>query len=309
MTNITSWKSSFSEWSNSFLDSLSKTCNLKAPYFGTISNDNTTVIANSIQTIDTSIVTKNNFMRTVSLYQDKLLIGIINDRHLHVFQTNKNYVSSIRVSHKFFCAKWTHHGNILYVSNARGGLACLVSQSGQILKQHNTAGLTSINVVHGVIYLTAEKGFYISTDGGYTLILQNNFLKNKTLWKVIKVVTDRCELLWTIEEDDKLHLYSVVPISSMNALKEHMIQSLPPTLSKLEHSGMCDIAYDGRTNIFLTDFKNSKIHVFSVTGHYIGQLLDDIPGVCCLAVDEVHELVYVANWNNKIISCKYIRYI
>ena len=258
-------------------------------------------IANSTQTINTSIVAKRNYLRTVSLYEGKLLIGMHNDTQLYVYSTNGIFVASIQVPHELLCAKWTHHGNILYIAN--GGLACLISQFGQVLKQHKTIGLTSINVMGGLLYLTdGTNGFYALTDGGRTLKLKNKFFQNVGLWKIIKVVTNS-QSFWTIEDDDKLHFYTVN--QNQDKLKEHVIHSLPPTLSELKYSHCCDIAFDGYANIFLTDYYNDKVHALSVNGRYLSQLLNGTFFPCSLAVDEEHKRVYVANRGSKITSFTY----
>jgi hypothetical protein len=35
----------------------------------------------------------------------------------------------------------------------------------------------------------------------------------------------------------------------------------------------CKLAYDGHTNMFVTDFNNKAVHVWSVSGQYVCQLL------------------------------------
>jgi hypothetical protein len=63
------------------------------------------------------------------------------------------------------------------------------------------------------------------------------------------------------------------------------------------------LAYDGRTSIFLSDYKNKAVHVWSVNGQYDHQLLSSVDFTgkpSFLTVDEQRRLMYVAQSDSTI---------
>ena len=66
--------------------------------------------------------------------------------------------------------------------------------------------------------------------------------------QVIPVFADNCVLFWTIEHDNLFHFYSLDLIEK--TLNEHEIKFLRASVKAELVSGSCDLAYDGKKNIF-----------------------------------------------------------
>ena len=65
---------------------------------------------------------------------------------------------------------------------------------------------------------------------------------------------------------------------------------------------MGKLAYDGHTNIFLSEYRNKAVHVLSSSGEYERQLLssDHIDKPYGLAVDRERHLLYVGQPFGKV---------
>ena len=297
---FTLWKSDFIEWSNNSLKSFSSIINSQATSINEDISNNIAVIAGSKQTLD--ILTSKEWAKFISFHQNKLLLGVRGATELHIYNIDRNCKSSVRIQHAVYEASWTHQGKIFYTTENRIE-AYLVSQTGDIIKQHTIQGSMGIRVDKNYLYLITENDFYISADGGFTFQSQN-LLFSSSLRRAVRVTTDICDLYWTIE-GNRLHFYSADPIE--NTKQEHKIQSLPTTFHNLKLYA-CDIAYDGSKYIFLSDYYGYAIHVFSANGHYIGQLLSEKDGIanpCSLAIDQENKRIFVDNYRGNITSFMY----
>jgi hypothetical protein len=174
-----------------------------------------------------------------------------------------------------------------------------MSQSGKIITQTQMTDPRRLSVsTDNVIYLADwESGVYQSTDDGESWSLVFKSPDGGECLQVIKVIIDHSDHFWTIEWKDnyRLRVYNVnkkgddinltwSDVSLSTSLDTHILLDYNSYLS-----------YDGDMNIFLSDWDNNTVHVFTVNGQYNCQLLSSthINSPLSLTVDRKRQLLFV----------------
>ena len=158
-----------------------------------------------------------------------------------------------------------------------------MSGSGKIIITHSlmTAPLCFSVSNDDIIYLAdSEIGAYQSNDDGITWNLVFKSINEWHCEQVIKVTTDLSHDFWTLESrihysyhHFQIHVYSAVKARFGSNVTCRDINVLITDGRQLDLSTYSRLSYDGNMHIFVSEFKNEAVHVFSVTGHYQYHLL------------------------------------
>lgn len=195
---------------------------------------------------------------------------------LHIYNTAGKLVKSLDVPNDEYIrdAVWTPRGNIVVTTNES---VTVVSVLGGVIVSNKLKRDGKLSVsTDDVIYLFDEKdGVFQSVDDGVTW---SHVFKlpdiNWRLYNVIKLST-QCNIddFFAVERDSsytefRLRMYTVDRKQVENSLTWRDIN-----LPKHVNCNCCELAFDGHSNIFMTDYNNGAVHVWSVNGHYDHQLL------------------------------------
>jgi hypothetical protein len=210
--------------------------------------------------------------------EGQLLVGQSLDSQLHVYNADCCHAISIRLPENGMIgdAMWIQCGNIVYCEWVRGKVVTM-SQSGDVIQQTNVSKPSSLSVsTDGVIYLISDyTSVYYSTNDGLTWSRMFNVTDVWQCWQVIKVSTDsNTDVLWTLvvsAEDWRLRVYTVDKRRAVGDNVTWRDVTLPSHMTvDLDSS---KLTYDGRASVFVTDYSNRAVHVWSVSGQYDCQLV------------------------------------
>ena len=240
------------------------------------------------------------------MFNEKLLVGRYCFSQLFIYSREGHHFSTITINDNdndmLWDASWTPLGNIVYTKFSSNEIV-IVSESGNVIATHTEMiSPQCLSVFNDDILYLAESmtGVYQSTDDGVSWSL---VFKSTDGWhcrQVIKVATDHSDDFWTMERSGinsfHLRVYSVDRRRSDGNVTWRDI-NIPSTDDQhIDLSIYSSLSYDGNTNIFLSDYDNKAVHVFSVNGQYHCQLLSlhhfqNKP--YRLAVDKERQLLYV----------------
>ncbi len=205
----------------------------------------------------------------------QLLVGQYRDSQLNVYSTDGDHVTSIDLpgGDRLVDAAWTPRGNIVYTTYDK---VAVMSQSGDVVAQQQMIHSWYVYVSSDdVIYLADYmNGVHKSTDDGVTWTC---VFKSPDGWhfrQIIKVSIDNyTDEFWTREYNTVSQCLSVYTLDNrlVNGELTWCDVTLPDHTPVDFHCGR--LAFDGHTNIFMTDFDNRAVHVWSVSGQYERQLL------------------------------------
>ena len=223
------------------------------------------------------------WINILSVFRDKLLVS--HSRHsslseLFIINREGHYISTITTNDDTLLdAVWTNSGNIVYTTRS-GNKVVRISKSGEVMATHTMAQPHYLSVSSDdCIYLADyEAGVYESTDDG---ISWNLVFKSAAGWhceQVIKVTSENFDDFWTLEEDEDTGDYHlrVYSVNKRHAIKKITSEDIDVTATggkSIVLSSFSSLAYDGNTNIFLSDHHNDAVHVFLLNGQYRCQLL------------------------------------
>ena len=246
---------------------------------------------------------KNKRVNTLSVFNDKLLVGSAGLRQLFIYSREGRHLSTITTNNndKLYDVTWTPRGNIVYTT--RNSKVVVMSESGKVITTHTQ--MTSPRCLSvssdGIIYLADWKtGVYQSTDDGVSWSLVFKSTDGWHCWQVVKVTIDHSDDFWTQEKSDnnnyRLRVYSVDRRRSDGSATCRDINVPTTDGENINLSVYCSLSYDGNMNIFLNDCDNKAVHVLSVNGQYHCQLLSSHHfknKPFRLAVDKERQLLYV----------------
>jgi hypothetical protein len=208
------------------------------------------------------------------------LVGQKKDKQLHIYSAEYSHVISVNLLEDDMLgdAVWTPRGHIVYAADNNKKVV-VMTRNGKLVAQTNNVAPSRFYVSSDdVIYLANfERGVYQSTDDGVTW---SHVFKVADDWEcsqVIKVSSESdTDTFWTLEtlnEDDdcwRMRMYTVDKRRVSNNVTWRDI-SLPNHVTV--DLSYAKLAYDGHTNIFVTSSSNYVVHVWSVSGQYVRQLL------------------------------------
>ena len=244
---------------------------------------------------------------TLSLYNDTLLLSRREFCALLIYSREGRQLSTITVTTNstglLNDATWTPRGNIVYTTQAND--VVVMSGSGRIIITHSQISAPMFLSVSNddIIYLADRKtGVYQSKDDGITWNLVFKSLDGWHCEQVIKVTSDCCDDFWTLESKmyDRyypvhIHVYSGDKARSGGNVTCRDISVLTTDGKHLDLSPYGSLSYDGNMYVFVSEFEDKAVHVFSVTGQYQYQLLSArhlYASPCRLFVDRERHLMY-----------------
>jgi hypothetical protein len=136
--------------------------------------------------------------------------------------------------------------------------------------------------VDNVIYVTNYEGLSYSSDDGMTWKRSVSVRgKGWTFHQALKVTPNSVVsnyTIWTVEYND----YNVWRLSIYTPGKRTWTDvALPTPQVQVNLSRM---AFDGRTNIYMTDWYNRAVHVWSVGGRYVHRCCHGRTSQACLEI-------------------------
>lgn len=153
--------------------------------------------------------------------------------------------------------------------------AVVLSVSGDVVHQTQMVYPMYLSVsADNDIYVACQSdGVYYSTDNGATW---NRLVSKRGLWQfefALEVAPDNLlsnYSVWIIESNNRSKKTPVWRLSIYTPRRTWTDVVLPNTQVNVENSRM---TFDGHTNIYMTDWNNTAVHVWSVNGQYVRQLL------------------------------------
>ena len=243
----------------------------------------------------------------LSLFNNKLLAGSQNLYQLFVYNHDGQHLSTLNISKTgmLLDAAWTPRGNIIYTMTPSKNVK-VVSEFGTIINTFQTKDPQYLSVSSdGIIYLAdGEAGVHQSTDDGLSWSFIFKLKKRWLCLQAIKMTNSND--YWTLvryqsEGNRRLHVYSVnrtgvdAPIPFRNI-------KIPKTNGEENTLRQSTLAYDGYTNIFLNDYNNKAIIIFTMNGSHQQFLsphrIKNEPRR--LAVDGKRQLLYIGHKNRLV---------
>ena len=246
------------------------------------------------------------------------MIGCYLQSHLYIFSQHDHHFANFAVTGNLVDAMWTPRGHILYTTfdkNRETGLVSrMVTSAGNTSDTSAIANQTNNNPSRPYffsvfsdkyIYLADPfSGIYQSNDDGSSWL---SIINATGKWRILHIIRvgGSGENYWTWEFNTETHILRVGmysldannnnSIKNNIGLKEVIIQfAYDITFSEL-HGSM--LSYDGNEHIFVSDYQNKTVHVYSINGQYHCRLLS--PGdindyhPTTLMVDPQRQQLYV----------------
>jgi hypothetical protein len=238
----------------------------------------------------------------------QLLVGRCHDRQLHIYSAGGNYVTSVKLldGHTLTDAVWTRRCNIVYTGSDSNKVV-LLTQRGNVISQTtiscpyrlsiSTDGaiyLTVTDCSTGVVYTNCSAGVYQSTDDGVTWCHVFKVADGWEFWQIVKVSSDSTtQVFWTVDTciaDSRKWILRVYTVDKRrvgnNIITSHDITLPGHVTISLQYS---KLTFDGHTNVFITDFENKAVHMWSVSDRqYVCQPVSPqqlVSSPRCIAVD------------------------
>ena len=251
---------------------------------------------------------------TSSVFNDKLLVSCFGKTHqLTILNLDGRRIVSVTINmdnNDALCdASWTPRGDIVYTTYFTYKLV-LISLSGKVNITHtHMVSPRYFSIADDIIYLADSiTGVYQSIDGGLSWSLVFNSTSGWHCWHVIKVAIDNREDFWTVEEnppEDVRHLrvYSVNRnlVNGKDIVTWRDIDTITTDGLRIQLYAHNSLSYDNNMNIFLSDWENKTVHVFSTNGQYRCQLLPSNNirnNPYGLTIDRKHQILYVGQLNS-----------
>ena len=242
------------------------------------------------------------YVSILSVFNDKLLVSSNSVSQLFIYSREGRHLSTITTNNndRLVDAAWTPRGNIVYTT-LNSNKVVVMSESGKV----NTTDTQMTRLMYlsvsndNIIYLADyETGVYQSTDDGVSWSL---VFKSTDGWhcrQVIKVTTDHSYDFWTLENRDTKYHLRVYSLDRRRSDGNVIWKDINVTTTGGEQIRLSasTLSYDGNMNVFLRDYHNKTVHVFSVNGQYHSQLLSSHHiknEPFRLAVDKERQLLYI----------------
>jgi hypothetical protein len=238
---------------------------------------------------------------TLSVASDgQLLIGERLGEQLHLYSRIGDYVKSLAVPFDAHVidAMWSpREHRIVCTTNAIDNSNMVVmSVTGKVIShmEMNSPKYLSVSA-DDVIYVTNYGGLSYSSDNGTTwnrlVSLRDNEWRFFQALKVTPNGLVSSYTAWIVEYNDYDDWRLSIYIPGNGTWKDVI---LPNSKVKVYQSRM---VFDGRKNIYMTDWYNRAVHVWSVNGRYVRQLLSSQNLTSMprnVALNEQRTLLYVS---------------
>ena len=240
----------------------------------------------------------------MSLFKDKLLAtvsGLVS--RIFIYNTNGRYLSTVTVDDVLCDAIWTSAGNILYTA-VNSKKAILISEAGEVITDSQLTNPQCLSIFNNTIYLADEEtGVFQSTDGGATWSFVFSSITGGKFRQVVQVRNDPTDDFWVREYDNNRCSLRIYSLTKRRSAGGKSVTWKTVILPKLTHKSInlnrSRLSFDGDKTVFLSDFYNKTVHVFSANGDYNRQLISyNTNTPCRLVADREHQLLFVGqNWS------------
>ena len=258
---------------------------------------------------------RNSGAFILSARNDMLIVSSYAFSVLFVYGLAGNYIKTIEIEGFLRDVTWTPRGNIAYTTYNRKSVV-VMSEAGKIIHTSLMTGPQRFSVsTDDIIYMADEiAGVYQSVDDGASWSLIINSTQKWKYWQVIKVSSEHGDDYWTFLTKDFISLMRVYSrnqsIHQGGKIETWKDVNLPIVDGKMVELVDSSVSFDGNSNIFLSDFNNKAVHVWTSRGHYHGQLLSSNHfkhEPCKLAMDLSRRLLLVGTLNSvvDVYSLKY----
>ena len=251
-------------------------------------------------------------VRRLATSNGKLLISQEDSRSFFIYSLeNYTCLSIITINETYYereitDVKWTPRGNIVFTVFFKG-LLSVITESGEVIVKILMNLPQCIYVSKDdVIYLAdLVTGLLQSIDDGVTWSVVYKPIDGWRFKQVIKVTTEKSDDFWIVKHEmrastHKLGVYSaqrkcssVIP--NITRTRDIDLDVTGVKRVKLQENSLL---FDGGMNIFVNDFINKKVYLFSKTGQYRCQLmsLDNFKKPPeTLAIDSQRQLLYIGH--------------
>ena len=246
----------------------------------------------------------------MSVFGELVLLSTASRTQLFIYNLQaKNLSHKINCNQSIRNAAWTPGGNIVYIT-LYGGKIMLVTKSGSHIVSHGTPfrvpndiSVSSDKVIYVADQLSSS--IFQSKDDGISWQFVFS-CKSGQCARVVKVInTDHREDYWTLETKSAVYQIRVYTIDKnhTNTLVTWRDISLPTTDGKSIDLFHSHLSCDDFSNIFLNDYTNKVIHLWSSNGLYNGQLMPANQmklGPRTLTVHARSHLLYVGQDNGTV---------
>ena len=243
----------------------------------------------------------------LSLFNDTLLVGSSGQTQFFIYShTGRNLLKITDGDKAQICdATWTPRGNILYATK-KPYKVVVMSQNGTIIaicRNMKELSYFSVSSDNGIFVIENGEHIFYSVDDGISWRLQLRLPHGWLCWQVIGVINGRNKQFWMLGHDDKAR-YNLA-VYGTRLYGEALWRNVNLTLTESNHVYLVrsSLSYDGNMTIFLNDFFNKALHVFSVSGLYRYKLLSPRSiknNPCRLAIDNKRQLLYVGQENGLV---------
>ena len=234
----------------------------------------------------------------ISVLNDAVMIGCYLQSHLYIFSQHDQHFANFTVTGSLIDAMWTPRGHILYTTidknKGTGLVSRKVTSAGNMNDTSAIAIQTSSNQSipsffsvfnNKYIYLADPlSGIYQSNDDGNSWFSIINATGEWQFLHVIRVGGNG-ENYWIWELNSATHIQRLrmysLDANNINAIKDigvkEVVIQFTYDITLNEVPGRMQ-SYDGIEHIFVSNYQNKTVHVYSINGLYHCQLLspDDI---------------------------------
>ena len=249
----------------------------------------------------------------LSLYNNTLLVSCYMSKEMFVYDQEGHHLLTIGTrDNDLLCdAKWTSRCNIVYTT-VMDKKVVVMSVSGALVSSYSQQAFAQFMYLSiasdGIIYIVGKSvGLYQSEDEGKSWSNVIKFPADMFCELVIKVFTRFSIDFWILTGDNyfnyKLRMISMVKgCSSCNGTWRD-INVASADGNNIKFDMLTSLSFDGIANVFLSDWHNKTVHVLTIDGEYLCQLLssDQIKNnPCAMIANSTSRLLFTGQGNSTV---------
>ena len=256
----------------------------------------------------------------LSLYYDKLIVSSVSATILQVIDIKKNYTLRILYAiHELKDAVWLSNGNILCVSE--NGRVWVMNEMGVLIfrcvQKFDDVQCLSLSYDNKNIYLASGKnGVFQSTDGGFSWL---HVFKSREGWRFIQSIRvcsgdkqpDNYWVVETLNETWRVNIYCGKDLAGKCINVENRVafgRKIMFENVRLEYVSENYSVYGNKRVVYVPDYFNHDVYVYSAIGHYQHALFSYvIKYPTRLIFDSQRKRLYVGQNNGDVAYYEYVK--